>query len=90
MATGILRALSDDEVQDLISDLAREHLLSPEWAPTIGGWLGASWRPTRTTAPSTSAWTASRPGCTRTASLQRSGLAPTALVGAVGRDAPRR
>jgi len=39
MATGILEALSDDEVQDLISDLAREHLLSPEWAPTIGGWL---------------------------------------------------
>ncbi|GAA3018455.1 DUF445 domain-containing protein [Microbacterium dextranolyticum] len=39
MAAGILRALSDDEVQDLISDLAREHLLSPEWAPTLGGWL---------------------------------------------------
>ena len=39
MATGILNALSDDEVQDLIGDLAREHLLSPEWAPTIGGWL---------------------------------------------------
>lgn len=39
MATGILRALSDDEVQDLIGDLAREHLLSPEWAPTLGGWL---------------------------------------------------
>ena len=39
MATGILNALSDDEVQDLISDLAREHLLSPEWAPTIGGWM---------------------------------------------------
>lgn len=39
MATGILGALSDDEVQDLISDLAREHLLTPEWAPTIGGWL---------------------------------------------------
>lgn len=39
MASGILRALSDDEVQDLIGDLAREHLLSPEWAPTLGGWL---------------------------------------------------
>ncbi|MBN9213463.1 MAG: hypothetical protein ABS62_05890 [Microbacterium sp. SCN 70-200] len=39
MASGILRALSDDEVQDLIGDLAREHLLSPQWAPTIGGWL---------------------------------------------------
>lgn len=31
MATGILNALSDDEVQDLIGDLAREHLLDPEW-----------------------------------------------------------
>ncbi len=39
MATGILRALSDDEVQDLIGDLAREHLLTPEWGPTVGGWL---------------------------------------------------
>lgn len=39
MAGGILRALSDDEVQDLISDLAREHLLDPEWGPTLGGWL---------------------------------------------------
>lgn len=40
MATGILEALSDDEVQDLISDLAREHLLSPEWGPTLGASLG--------------------------------------------------
>ncbi len=40
MASGVLRALSDDEVQDLISDLAREHLLSPEWGPALGGWLG--------------------------------------------------
>ena len=39
MATGILRALSDDEVQDLIGDLAREHLLSPAWGPTVGAWL---------------------------------------------------
>lgn len=39
VAAGILRALSDDEVQDLISDLAREHLLDPEWAPTLGAWL---------------------------------------------------
>ncbi|KZE91508.1 hypothetical protein AVP41_01050 [Microbacterium sp. TNHR37B] len=39
MATGVLRALSDDEVHDLISDLAREHLLDPEWGPTVGGWL---------------------------------------------------
>lgn len=40
VASGILRALSDDEVQDLISDLAREHLLSPQWGPTVGAWLG--------------------------------------------------
>lgn len=39
VASGILRALSDDEVQDLISDLAREHLLSPQWGPTVGAWL---------------------------------------------------
>ncbi|GAA3914236.1 DUF445 domain-containing protein [Microbacterium invictum] len=39
MATGILQALSDDEVQDLISDLAREHLIDPKWAPTLGAWL---------------------------------------------------
>lgn len=39
VATGILRALSDDEVQDLITDLAREHLVSPEWGPSLGGWL---------------------------------------------------
>ena len=40
LATGVLTALSDDEVQDLISDLAHEHLLSPVWAPSVGGWLG--------------------------------------------------
>lgn len=39
MASGILRALSDDEVQELLGDLAREHVVSPEWAPSIGGWL---------------------------------------------------
>ncbi|RZI79818.1 MAG: DUF445 domain-containing protein, partial [Microbacterium sp.] len=39
VATGIVRALSDDEVQDLIGDLAREHLLAPEWGPTVGEWL---------------------------------------------------
>lgn len=39
MASGILTALSDDEVQDLISDLAHEHLLSPSWGPSLGAWL---------------------------------------------------
>jgi uncharacterized membrane-anchored protein YjiN (DUF445 family) len=39
MAAGVLRALSDDDVQDLIADLAREHLIAPEWGPPLGGWL---------------------------------------------------
>jgi uncharacterized membrane-anchored protein YjiN (DUF445 family) len=40
MAAGVLRALSDDDVQGVIEDLAREHLLSPEWGPPLGAWLG--------------------------------------------------
>jgi len=40
MAAGILRALSDDDVNDVIEDLAREHLIAPEWGPPLGGWLG--------------------------------------------------
>ncbi|WP_345803316.1 DUF445 domain-containing protein [Microbacterium sp. AZCO] len=40
MASGILRALSDDDVQDVIEQLAREHLLAPEWGPPLGAWLG--------------------------------------------------
>ncbi len=39
MASGVLRALSDDDVQDVIEDLAREHLIAPEWGPPLGGWL---------------------------------------------------
>lgn len=39
MAAGVLKALSDDEVQDLIADLAREHLLNPSWGEALGGWL---------------------------------------------------
>jgi len=39
MATGVLTALSDDDVQSLIEDLAREHLIAPEWGPPLGGWL---------------------------------------------------
>jgi uncharacterized membrane-anchored protein YjiN (DUF445 family) len=39
MAAGVLRALSDDDVQQLIADLAREHLIVPEWGPPLGGWL---------------------------------------------------
>ncbi|GAA3767213.1 DUF445 domain-containing protein [Microbacterium kribbense] len=39
MASGVLRALSDADVQELIEDLAREHLIAPEWGPPAGGWL---------------------------------------------------
>ena len=38
-AAAVLHALSDDDVQGLIADLAREHLIAPDWAPTAGGWL---------------------------------------------------
>ncbi|KAA9105586.1 DUF445 domain-containing protein [Microbacterium rhizomatis] len=40
MAAGVLRALSDDDVRDVIEDLAREHLILPEWGPPVGAWLG--------------------------------------------------
>ncbi|WP_169581132.1 MULTISPECIES: DUF445 domain-containing protein [Microbacterium] len=40
MAAGVLQALSDDEVQGIIEDLAREHLITPEWGPPLGAWLG--------------------------------------------------
>lgn len=39
VATSVLRALSDDDVQGLIEDLARDHLLAPDWGPSVGGWL---------------------------------------------------
>lgn len=39
IATAVLNALSDDDVRDLISDLAREHLIDPEWGPPAGAWL---------------------------------------------------
>ena len=39
MAAGVLRALSDAEVQDLLADLAREHLIEPSWGPTVGVWM---------------------------------------------------
>ncbi|WP_125131515.1 DUF445 domain-containing protein [Microbacterium sp. 10M-3C3] len=38
-ASGVLRALSDDDVRDVIEDLAREHLLAPDWGPSVGVWL---------------------------------------------------
>lgn len=39
IATAVLNALSDDDVRDLITDLAREHLVQPEWGPPAGVWL---------------------------------------------------
>lgn len=39
IASAVLRALSDDDVRDLIADLAREHLVDPEWGPPAGAWL---------------------------------------------------
>lgn len=35
---GILSALGDDDVRELIEDLARTHLLEPEWGPPLGEW----------------------------------------------------
>ncbi|KQP70660.1 hypothetical protein ASF40_13025 [Microbacterium sp. Leaf288] len=39
MAGSVLRALSDDDVRDVIEELAREHLIAPEWGPPLGEWL---------------------------------------------------
>lgn len=39
ISAGVLKALSDDDVRDLITDLAREHLVDPEWGPPAGAWL---------------------------------------------------
>lgn len=39
MAQGVLRALSDDDVQDVIESLAREHLIEPGWGEPLGSWL---------------------------------------------------
>ncbi|WP_188756560.1 DUF445 domain-containing protein [Microbacterium album] len=39
LAQGVLRALSDEDVQDVIESLARSHLIEPGWGEPIGGWL---------------------------------------------------
>ncbi|MGO3233762.1 MAG: DUF445 domain-containing protein [Microbacterium sp.] len=39
MARGVLSALSDDDVQDVIESLAREHLIAPDWGSPVGAWL---------------------------------------------------
>lgn len=40
IAAGVLRALSDEDVQDVLTGLARDHVIVPEWSPAIGSWLG--------------------------------------------------
>ncbi|RUR01024.1 DUF445 domain-containing protein [Labedella endophytica] len=40
MAASVLRALSDDDVNDVIEDLARKHLIEPESGPPLGRSLG--------------------------------------------------
>ena len=40
VASAVLRAVSDDDVRDLIADLARSHVIEPEWGPAAGAWLG--------------------------------------------------
>ncbi|WP_203135936.1 DUF445 domain-containing protein [Microbacterium sp. JZ31] len=39
VAQGVLRALSDDDVRDVIETLARRHLIEPGWGDPLGGWL---------------------------------------------------
>lgn len=39
LAVGILKTLSDSDVQEVISDLARRHMLDPDWGPPAGEWL---------------------------------------------------
>jgi uncharacterized membrane-anchored protein YjiN (DUF445 family) len=34
--TGLLDLLSDDDIRDLIETIAREHLIEPQWGPSIG------------------------------------------------------
>jgi uncharacterized membrane-anchored protein YjiN (DUF445 family) len=39
IAAAVLRALSDEDVQGVIAELAREHLVEPEWGTPAGTWL---------------------------------------------------
>ena len=36
LAAATLRALDDEDVRDVLEDLAREHLIVPEWGPPLG------------------------------------------------------
>lgn len=38
-AVGVLRALSDDDVQELIASIARDHLIDPDWGTPAGSAL---------------------------------------------------
>ncbi|WFP16847.1 DUF445 domain-containing protein [Citricoccus muralis] len=38
-ASGVLRATDDDVVQDVISTLVRDHVVAPEWSPTLSALL---------------------------------------------------
>ena len=38
IASAVLRALSDADVQDVLESLAREHLVVPQWGPPAGAW----------------------------------------------------
>lgn len=40
MAAGVLTALSDEEAQEMLSVIARDQLIAPEWSPALGSWLG--------------------------------------------------
>lgn len=40
LGSAVLRAVSDDDVRDLIADLARSHVIEPAWGPAAGAWLG--------------------------------------------------
>ncbi len=39
MIAGVLAALSDDEAQEMLSTVARDQLIAPEWSPALGAWL---------------------------------------------------
>ena len=67
MAQGVLRALSDDDVQDVIESLARQHLIEPGWGDPLGTWLervietGAHHGAVDLAADSVAAWLAANP-----------------------------
>jgi uncharacterized membrane-anchored protein YjiN (DUF445 family) len=90
MASGVLRALSDDDVQQLIADLAREHLIVPEWGPPLGGWLerlvesGAHHEAVDLAADNLATWlTANRESFTGLVSSRLPGWVPSMVSGLI-------